>query len=266
MVDLSVIGQPYSARQQQLEKKMVRRTRKRRLEAWKANRPIATNCEEKQESALFHKNETEGGCFSSEKKAGNFFPAGFVSHCSLAEPAIYIISNHQWPNSSSLVHMVRVSFSCPGASRRNNRRSWPLETQFVFKGQRSTKPFLKYFFSVYIVYNSAIITYAKITGAINLHFIGAHFRFFHSVSRDELAIQLCIGQRRVWYASWIPHKKKISHSEKNWAVSFTIVVTLFVQVSDCRVPQDRQFLSLWYGNHFSFSCKENLFSQEGLYT
>ena len=64
------------------------------------------------------------------------------------------------------------------------------------------------FFPVYIVYNSAMITYAKITGAINLHFIGAHVRFFHSVSRVELAIQLCVGQRRVWYASWIPQKKK----------------------------------------------------------
>ena len=69
------------------------------------------------------------------------------------------------------------------------------------------------FFPVYIVYNSAMITYAKITGAINLHFIGAHVRFFHSVSRVELAIQLCVGQRRVWYASWIPQKKKISYSE-----------------------------------------------------
>ena len=65
-----------------------------------------------------------------------------------------------------------------------------------------------------------MITYAKITGAINLHFIRAHVRFFHSVSRVELAIQLCVGQRRVWYASWIPHKKKISYSEKNWAGSF----------------------------------------------
>ena len=59
-----------------------------------------------------------------------------------------------------------------------------------------------------------MITYAKITGAVNLHFIGAHFRFFHSVSRAELAIQLCVGQRRVWYASWIQQKKKISYSEK----------------------------------------------------
>ena len=75
-----------------------------------------------------------------------------------------------------------------------------------------------------------MITYAKITGAINLHFVGAHVRFFHSVSRVELAIQLCVGQRRVWYASWIPHKKKISYLEKNWAVSLTIIFTLFVQV------------------------------------
>ena len=59
-----------------------------------------------------------------------------------------------------------------------------------------------------------MITYAKITGAINLHFIGAHVRFFHSVSRAEQAIQLCVGQRRVWYASWIQQKKKISYSEK----------------------------------------------------
>ena len=65
-----------------------------------------------------------------------------------------------------------------------------------------------------------MITYAKITGAINLHFIRAHVRFFHSVSRVELTIQLCVGQRRVWYASWIPHKKKISYSEKSWAGSF----------------------------------------------
>ena len=42
---------------------------------------------------LFHKNATEGGCFSSEKKAGNSFPAGFTSFCSLTEPAVYIISD-----------------------------------------------------------------------------------------------------------------------------------------------------------------------------
>ena len=65
-----------------------------------------------------------------------------------------------------------------------------------------------------------MITYAKITGAINLHFIGAHIRFSHSVSRVELAIQLCVGQRRVWYASWIPHKKKISYSEKKLGSKF----------------------------------------------
>ena len=96
------------------------------------------------------------------------------------------------------------------------------------KGKEVPSLFKVIFFPVYIVYNSAMITYAKITGAINLHFIGAHVRFFHSVSRVELAIQLCVGQRRVWYASWIPHKKKISYSEKNWAVSFLQSFSLYL--------------------------------------
>lgn len=59
-----------------------------------------------------------------------------------------------------------------------------------------------------------MIAYAQIIGAINLHVIGAHVRFFHSVSKVEQAIQLCVGQRRVWHASWIPHKKKISYAKK----------------------------------------------------
>ena len=120
---------------------MVRRTRKRRLETWKANRPIATNCEEKQESALFHKNETEGGCFSSEKKAGNSFLAGFASFCSLAEPAIYIVSDHQWPNSTASFTWSEFPFHAPERRGRTIGDLDPWKQLFVFKGQRSTKPF-----------------------------------------------------------------------------------------------------------------------------
>ena len=50
---------------------------------------------------LSHKNATEGGRFSSEKNAGNSFLAGFTSFCSLAEPAVYITRDHQWPNGST---------------------------------------------------------------------------------------------------------------------------------------------------------------------
>ena len=90
---------------------------------------------------MFHKNATEGGCFSSEKNAGNSFLAGFTSFCSLAEPAVYIISDHQWPNSTASFTWSEFPFHAPGRVGRTIGDLDPWKQLFVFKGQRSTKPF-----------------------------------------------------------------------------------------------------------------------------
>ena len=91
---------------------------------------------------LFHKNATEAGCFSSEKNAGNSFLAGFTSFCSLMEPAVYIISDDQWTNSTALFTWSEFPFH---ASERVGREGDldPGNQLFVFKGKRRTKLFLK---------------------------------------------------------------------------------------------------------------------------
>ena len=64
MVHLSVFGQPWLAPQQQLEKKWSGARANGGLKREKANRPITTNCRwKKEESVLYHKHATEGGCF-----------------------------------------------------------------------------------------------------------------------------------------------------------------------------------------------------------
>ena len=85
---------------------------------------------------LFHKNATEGGCFSSEKNAG------FTSFYSLTEPAVYIISDDQWTNSTALFTWSEFPFH---ASERVGRVGDldPGNQLFVFKGQSHTKLFLK---------------------------------------------------------------------------------------------------------------------------
>ena len=143
------------------------------------------------------------------------------------------------------------------------------------KGKEVLSLFKVNLFPVYVVYNSAMITYAKITGAINLHFIGAHVRFFHSISRVELAIQLCVGQRRVWYASWIPHKKKISYSEKNWAVSFLQSFSQYLfrfktaeslRVGHFRVKKTLTFKTSAKPFFLCMKVKKNSFSYQWLHT
>ena len=91
---------------------------------------------------LFHKNATEGGCFSSEKNAGNSFLAGFTSFCSRAEPAVYIISDHQWPNSTASFTWSEFPFHAPERGGRVGDLD-PGNQQFVFKEQSRTKLFLK---------------------------------------------------------------------------------------------------------------------------
>ena len=142
MVHLSVFGQPWLAPQQQLEKKWSGQRASGGLKREKANRPITTNCTWKEEeSVLSHKHANEGGCFSSEKNAGNSFLAGFTSFCSLAEPAVYIISDHQWPNSTASFTWSEFPFHAPERRGRTIGDLDPWKQLFVFKGQRSTKPF-----------------------------------------------------------------------------------------------------------------------------
>ena len=142
MVHLSVFGQPWLAPQQQLEKKWSGARASGGLKREKANRPITTNCTWKEEeSVLSHKHANEGGCFSSEKNAGNSFLAGFTSFCSLAEPAVYIISDHQGPNSTASFTWSEFPFHAPGARRVGDLD--PGNQLFVFKGQCRTKLFLK---------------------------------------------------------------------------------------------------------------------------
>ena len=137
MVHLSVFGQPWLAPQQQLEKKWSGARASGGLKREKANRPITTNCTwKKEESVLSHKHATEGGCFSFEKNAGNSFLVGFTSFCSLAEPTVYIISDHQWPDSTASFTWSEWSFSCPGASR-ESRRSWSWEPTVCIQREMS---------------------------------------------------------------------------------------------------------------------------------
>ena len=91
---------------------------------------------------LSHKNATEGGCFSSEKNAGNSFLARFTSFCSLAEPAVYIISDHQWPDSTASFTWSEFPFHAPERVGRVGDLD-PGNQLFVFKGQSRTKLFLK---------------------------------------------------------------------------------------------------------------------------
>ena len=88
------------------------------------------------------KNATEGGCFSSKKNAGNYFLEGFTSFCSLAEPAVYIINDHQWPDSTASFTWSEFPFHAPERVGRVGDLD-PGNQLFVFKGQSRTKLFLK---------------------------------------------------------------------------------------------------------------------------
>ena len=91
---------------------------------------------------LYHKHTTEGGCFSFEKNAGNSFLAGFTSFCSPAEPTVYIISDHQWPDSTASFTWSEFPFHVPERVGRVGDLD-PRNQLFVFKGQSRTKLFLK---------------------------------------------------------------------------------------------------------------------------
>ena len=42
----------------------------------------------------------------------------------------------------------------------------------------------------------------------NVHIIGAHVRPFHAITSAKQSIQLWVGQRGVWYASWSGYAKE----------------------------------------------------------
>ena len=64
----------------------------------------------------------------------------------------------------------------------------------------------------------------------NVHVIGAHVRPFHSITSIEQSIQLWVGQRGVWYASWQLRERK--------------KMITYQQLNTCNFPLDRFLLKM----------------------
>ena len=87
-----VFGQPCSAPQQQLWSGAHANGG---LKREKANRPITTNCEKNRSLRCSTRMRLKGVVFLLKRKRAIPFPPDFTSFCWLAEPAIYITSDHQ---------------------------------------------------------------------------------------------------------------------------------------------------------------------------
>ena len=128
MVHLSVFGQPWLAPQEQLEKKNDQAHTQ--IEAWSGKRligPLPLTVREKKRSLC---------CASRMPLKEVVFLLKRTRAIPFSKDLLHFVRLRSQPYTSSMtisgrtpqpfVHMVRVSFSCPGASS-ESRRSWPWE-------------------------------------------------------------------------------------------------------------------------------------------